>query len=334
MNVQNMFDYCLNNEYTYSPTIYYIHSQKCQNTLINIAFNKINKKIHTNSNEWLYLLKKPYYNNNNYFEVYSAIVNIYNNISNKYEYDCQHKNLNIIPFITSFSNGTTHGYSGLYFMLNEYLKKKEKFKNYKIIVYKKSQKGILDIIQYLEKKNFFENDQLLYIDNNKLYLFNSIYFIKNNWHVFPRMPIKIIDKYICLNRPSEFNNNICIIKSTDSNLNTDDGVISKFIVDEFCVFNKLIQLNTSINEIALANQIHKAKNVVFSWGTSFFKNYVYLSDICENIIILIIGDIFCKQYLKERHNWIKYKKAKIKFIICNHNLETRPEIKININDYF
>lgn len=323
INVNNLFNYCLDSDETDDKSVYYIDKEKYWNSIINIAFNALNKKIYTKSNEWLYLLNKAYYPNNPYYKNFVNIVEKVYKKWNIHNIDTQYKDFDIVPFVTSFSAGTTHGYSGLYFTINEYLKNKEKLKNHKIIVYKNSQKGILDIIDYLINKKIINN--VLYIDNNKLYFFKSIYFIANKWHGFPRIDsIPIIENYILDKPPIKTYNNICVIKSNISSNLTDDGIINQSVINNFCIKNNLITFDPAkMNEIDFANIIHNAKNIIFSWGTTFFKNYVYISDKCKSIKVIVIGQAYIEQYKKEincNSLLLKYKSAVIKYFIYDYNL--------------
>ena len=64
-----------------------------------------------------------------------------------------------------------------------------------------------------------------------------------------------------------------------------------------------------MNEIDLINILYNSKIFIASWGTSFFKNYIYISDKCEKIIVLIFGNDFITQY----NNYINEKKLLCKF---------------------
>ena len=131
----NIFRICLNEQVTLNKAFYFI-GDIFENTLFVISTDSVSNRIYSYSNEWLYLIKHyydsqhPYYLNliSNYYEIL-RIPNIDRTFSND----------DIIPFITSFSSGTAHGYTGLFFMLNEYISYRKKYKKYKIAIYSDSQ---------------------------------------------------------------------------------------------------------------------------------------------------------------------------------------------------
>lgn len=317
MNINNLFNakYHSNDTETNAPSIYYIDKNMSGNSMINIAFNAANKKIYFKSNEWFFMIGHGNYSEHNYYYSMCEVLNkIYECTSVNYKYE----KYNVVPFITSFSRGTAHGYAGLYFIIEEYLKNKEKLQNHKIIVYKNSQKGILDIINYFADKNIINSDNLIFIEDDEPYLFNSIHFITFVWNMFLREPVSIIDKYIC-SPPTENPSNVCVIKSSISSNCTRTGIVNQNIIDNFCAINNLVNIEPSkMNEIDFANKIHDATNFVTSWGTAFFKNYIYISDKCKNIIVLVIGNIYKRQYKGDVMT--KFKNANVKYIVCDAKL--------------
>ena len=76
-----------------------------------------------------------------------------------------------------------------------------------------------------------------------------------------------------------------------------------------------------MSEIVLINKINRSRIFVTSWGTAFFKNYVYISNKCEKIIVLVIGDAFIKQYHNDTNVQTTYKNAIITYHIVNKNLD-------------
>ena len=329
MDINNIYDYCVNDVTTINKTIYFIGNDE-YNSLFTIAIDNDSHKIYMYSNEFLHLIKYKYTKNRNSLPYYN-VVSYYKNITTYKSLDISYVDYNVIPFITSFSKGTVHGYSGLFFILNEYIENYNLYKNYKIIVYKDSQKGILDIINYFIDKNII-TEQIIYIDSHIQYLFNSIKFIPNKWHTFPKNlnKIDIIDKYIVNENnylPLE-NNHICIIKSSLSDNRTKDGIIDIETIISFCSKNKLLFLEPiKMNEIELINRVNEAQIFVTSWGTAFFKNYIYISNKCEKIIVLVIGNAFINQY----NNFISLNVLQTKFknaIISYHIVDKM----LNIND--
>jgi capsular polysaccharide biosynthesis protein len=77
-----------------------------------------------------------------------------------------------------------------------------------------------------------------------------------------------------------------------------------------------------MNEIELINILNKSRIFVTSWGTSFFKNYIYVSDKCEKIIVMVTPD-FMGQYNSHLTRNVlpkKHKNASILYHIVNTDL--------------
>jgi hypothetical protein len=297
MELNTIFDKCIDNIITKNKSIYFV-GKPISNTITILCVDDKTNEVYTYSNEWLFLIKKYYPSSS---DIYNEVVATYNNITANKKLDLSYTNDNVIPFITSFSKGTIHGYSGLFYILNEYIKNIDQYKNYKIIVYKDSQQGLLDIVEYFVSKSILTN--IIYISSDIQYLFNSVFFIPNKWHMYPHTfdtnfeLNKLIDKYIVNeNTNTKTNENICIIKSTTSDNRTTDGVVDINVINAFCSKNNLYFIEpTKYNEIELIRIINNAKLLVLSWGTVFLKNYIYISDKCEKIIVLIHSD-FIPQY--------------------------------------
>ena len=301
--------------------LYYIDSRKEGNTIIQFA--ACNNKILKYSNEWLYLIT-DYFNPNNLNSVYQRILN-YQYIIFKKNID-QEINKKVIPFITSFSNGTVHGYSGLYYILLQYINNYEKYKEYYIIVYENSQKGILDIINNAIEKNFINKKKVIFISDNTLYLFDEIYIIPNMEHnIFSSSKLKInVNNYISKNLISEcYNNNygekIALLKLSNSENNTNSGIISNYDAKLLAINYKILDLNIINNEIELINIIYNCTEFLTSWGTSLMKNFVYISDKCKKITVIVKGVDFINQYnlIKNKEHTLKFKNANIEYIIIN-----------------
>jgi hypothetical protein len=259
-----------------------------------------------------------------YTEIIKYYKYIIDNINNKYIID-----ENVICFITTFSTGTIHGYSGLFYILIEYIKNFDKYKDYKIIIYKNSQKGILDIIYYLSKNNIISNN-IIIIDSDIIYNFKNMIIIPNKKHsVENDFAIEIsefIDKYLIKNNFDEIYERVSIIKSSISNNLTSDGIVSQEEINTFSQNNYLVSIEpTNYNEVDFINILNNVNFIVFSWGTTFFKNYYYISDKCTNIIVVIIGESYIKQYNDTVNNnkLITYfKNAHIEYRILESSLST------------
>jgi len=332
ININNIFDFCIENNYD-DNVYYYIDSKLYGNSISIIGINSYGK-IMSLSDEWLSLIK-VYYNINNPHIMYHNTINMYNYINNN-KNKCLYYDELVIPLITSFSTGTVHGYTGIYSILIEYINNYEKYKNYKLLVYKNSQKGILDIINKLCNLNIIDKNNIIYLDGDIIYKFKSLLIIPNICHVFTN-PLSIntnnfIEKYLLNNIYPKYKQ-ICLLKTTNTNNITNVGVInnkhSKYLCDKY----NLNFLNTNIiDEIELLNTINNCEIFVTSWGSAFLKNYIYISNNCKKIIVLVIDQEFIKQYNNNKNLIKKFKNAIIEYVLCeNSNNIVNINLNINLN---
>ena len=122
-----------------------------------------------------------------------------------------------------------------------------------------------------------------------------------------------------------------MIKSSSSVNQTSCGVVNHATIQNFCDKHNLSFLEpTKMNEIELIHRVNDCKILVVSFGSAFYKNCFYISNKCEKIIVLIIGDEYICQYNRLLDLNQVYKKNKQANIIY-HIVDT--ELNININDF-
>ena len=184
-------------------------------------------------------------------------------------------NKRVIPFITSFSTGTVHGYSGIYYILFEYINNYEKYKEYDIIVYKNSQKGILDIINNAIEKKYIDEEKVIFISDDTIYLFDEIYIIPNKHHNYfsaSKLTLEIND-YISKNiifksYKHNYGDKISLLKTSKSENITNSGILSQ--QEAITLTSKsgftLLDLNIINDEIKLINIIHDCTEFLTAWG--------------------------------------------------------------------
>ncbi len=339
ININNIFNYC--DDLTEADNILYTISDLTGNTLPTLAIKNNDKRILTYSSEWLYLIKCYYPNS----VMYNNLINLYNKLYYKNS-RVQIINDSVYSLITSFSTGTVHGYSGLYYMLCEYLDNYEQNKDLKLIVYRGSQSGILEIIDHLCNRDVLDRNKIIYLDKNIIYNIRKIKFIKNIHHIFDNgLAIRanqLIEKYVSqdrndLNYYKSLNlnpniNNLCIIKGTNSENLTSDGIFRTDVIANFCNKFKLTLIEPSeLHEIYTIHYINQCTNLIISWGTSFLKNYIYISNKCNKIIVLIMDKSpFLIQYQSALNNntlLTKFKNADIIYVITDNYLN------INLRKY-
>lgn len=318
-NMNILENYCVNVEESIGNVVFNV-SRRLGNSTKLLAIDLHSNKILSNSNEFLSLIK-VYYLTKKMGIYYESIFNDMN-----YLLDCYNKNLvdttyrdkNVIPFITSFSNGTTHGYAGIYYIISTYLLNYESLKNYDILIYNNSQTGILDIINHFISKGLIDKNKIIRIDQDVKYVFNKMKFLPNKWHLYnfsDKLRLDLISNHIFDSDFKYSSSKIAVIKTDSTQNNTSEGVFLMEDINNFVDKFGLHLINPSDhNEIKFANIIHHSNILFLSWGSCFLKNYFYISNKCEKVIVLIPND-YIYQYKNQLNLPKKYKNARFYYIV-------------------
>lgn len=251
------------------------------------------------SNDWHYLLRgtsRPPVLNQNYTIVEESIV----------------------PLVTSFHTGV-HAYSGLYSILVNYFKK-VKNSEHKFAIYKEIQPGLLELVEKIVGKS-----RLIYLESDVVYRFNEILLIPNCLHSFlenTKITEKISDfiQDKVVDKMSEVSHiKTAILKKPNSSVSSTMGTINPEIASRFCKRNKYTSIEPSdIGEVSLVNVLYNSEEVVFSWGTTFMKNFIYLSDKCTKVSVLVFGKDFYNEYINAIERGIlvdSFKNAKFTYYV-------------------
>lgn len=205
--------------------------------------------------------------------------------------------LKVVPFLTHFHTGV-HAFSGIYSILYEFIKNNLNKSDYKVAIYENIQKGIVDIL-----KLFIDDDKIIFLKENVLYEFSEVKIIPNSLHSF--LENHVISKKISdliLNKISDitydnYPKKIAILKTLRTSITSDSGVIDSKIAEKYCQENGYTMLEPDeIGELKLIKLINNCEEIIFSWGTTFMKNFIYLSDNAKNAKVWIIGGQFRYEY--------------------------------------
>lgn len=289
----------------YDNAYYYIQKEPYMNLCVSNDFS-----ICRYSTDWLYLIdegKNPEYN-----AIANNILNIIKTQSNESEYIEK----NVIPLITGYKIAG-HLYYGFWSILETYLSNKEKYESYNLLVYNGVMKGILDIVNFLCDANVIDKSKIIYLDDTKIYKFNKILILPNLVHACVNTPennkirdriCNMIQKYIFDQKdtlslpqyaiPSNVKK-LLMIKHTGSRIGSDIGCTTPDVVKSFAEKIGFTQIEPStMNEIQLMQYFNNCEIAICSWGTTYHKNYIYLSDKCRKMIVLITGEGY---YYELRH---------------------------------
>ena len=329
MDLYNIFDYA-NKQLITKNAIIYI--QEISWYLLILSINIEDNTYNYYSDEWISLINYNY----PHCSYYSIFVNSYNNIIQNLNYLVYHE-CNVLSLITTFSTGCVHGYSGFWYILINYITNIDKYNNLNLIVYKDSEKGMLQILDHLKNKGIITAN-IIYLEKNIKYKFNSVTYIPNEYHVIngnlDNMIYEFIQKYNIINKSIYFNDEtICILKSNISNTNvSNNGIFDDKLVEEFCNKYNIYRLFPK-NEIETINKINNCRILIINYGSTFFKNFIYISNKCEKIIVVVHGDVYINDYYHlssitpskfQGVIYNRYKNADIKYIIVNNELNFNP----------
>jgi len=326
MNFEKTTEEILNTDLVeYIDVNYFICSKPTHTNLLPIALDKNDKFIQYSNDDFIYY-KHDHYRNQQDFshEVNSIRDKIITN-----------KNKSIIIdepcalFITSYSIGTAHGFAAVYSILMKYLKFYPN-KNLKIAIYEKTNRGILEIIRH-----FFSKDEIVILKSNEFYKINKLTIIPYDSCNYTtsfilRLDKEIISKYIIDKNFSKYNYEKVAIIKTENDVAVSKGRNFQYEnVLKYCNKNGIHLINfDNINEIELANIIFKAKYLILSWGTSFYKNYPYISDKCEIIDNWVLNNSGYKweyDLLSPSHLIKNYKNCRVRHFICSSDLNDIQE---------
>jgi hypothetical protein len=207
-------------------------------------------------------------------------------------------NEKVISLLTHFHTGV-HAFCGVFSIITNIFEKFEKRNEYKICINKNLQKGIKEIIEL-----FFEKDKIIFLENDVLYRFEEVVIVPNSLHSYfenEKLTYKIskfiIDSVLKNSEQIETYKKIAILKTESSSVTSNMGTLDLETSKKICQENgyKLIE-PSEVGEINLIKYLQNCEQVLFSWGTTFVKNYPYISEKCKKIDVLIIGAAFSYEY--------------------------------------
>ena len=228
----------------------------------------------------------------------------------------------VVCFITSFATGV-HAYVGILSILNNYIK--QGVDNKTIIVSEDLQDGILELLKYILKP-----DEIIVLKKDCLYKFNSINLIPNSLHSYFEDTSFRDEIAEMLNREVHREDmtsldKLAILKHPGSGVASRMGEVALEVANAFCERHKYTRIEPSeVGEINTINTIRNASSIAFSWGTTFMKNFIYISDNCKKIDVFIHGPQFENEYNHCNQRKIlpqKYKNAKLVYHL-NPDLNT------------
>jgi hypothetical protein len=304
----------------YDIGYYFIHNYN--NYVMDTIALDYNKNIINYCSDWNYFVLNKNYKAN--------FISVKNNIDFS-NINIEHLDKNVIPIIPSFRTGV-HAYSYFYNIIYTYIN--DNFNKY-ILLYEDTFIGLINIIDYLCKNKIIDKNKIIFIKNNICYKFKSITIIPNRVHSVIEdnewmLTIKqFIKKYILIDNPPKIYDKICIIKT--GAISSSLGVYNKNDVLTFCDKNNLTNIELkNFNEIEIIHMLSKCSIVVFSWGSTHMKNFIYLYNNIKQIYVIV-----CHQFRHEynyliSHNCLikQINNVKINYYLINDPVEIKNIVYI------
>jgi hypothetical protein len=307
----NDLTYFYSDELNTTDCKYIYSSNKIIYSCPSIAFN--NKRVFKFSNDWLYKI------NETAGPIFPVLSSLFRNNKNK------PPSLIIsgksVLLSTAFCRGTVHGYTGMYDILYNVLSSGIEYDNY--LVNEISQQGIIDIISVT-----FPNNKIKFLKADTLYKINDLtlvpvkyheYFYKSqeevNYHANCIYPFL---KTVVFKEIPNIYDSICILKSSKSTNLTSVGVFSYDAINAFCNKHNFAFIEpTKYPEYIYASIVQNATNIIFSWGSTYTKGLLYISELCKKVTVLIHNE-YTGQYntYKEKVPQ-KFRNATISYVIVN-----------------
>jgi hypothetical protein len=197
---------------------------------------------------------------------------------------------------TSFSSGTGHGYFGILEIL---MSLNGSYDTY--VVHQNAQNGIKDLIELA-----VPSEKIYYILPDTLYAFDDLTLIPVRTHSIhfseaEKGTIRPITDYVHRllfdSKEIPLSETVVVLKSSTSANLTGDGIFPYNTIVEFCdqkAWRRVEPIEHKEDEYARI--IHGSKRLVMSFGTTWTKAMLYVSDRCEQIDVIINGSAFQMQY--------------------------------------
>ncbi len=215
--------------------------------------------------------------------------------------------------INPFCLGTVHGYAFVYQLI-------EQFKNtdYRVLVAKDSQKGILELCTEAFK------DRLVFINNKDVVEALEFRFVVNTFHALvDHSTMNVVVPLFLRPKPT-----LCLaaLKTTDTANVTGDGILNQQQVNQLNIPPRFVRVKPEdYSEIDWMSMVYNCEELFVGWNSCYFKAMMYLvpGHQCKKIHCLIVGpnyEVQFKQYGKEAVDYAQKCSIQTVFHIFNSRL--------------
>lgn len=298
-----------NEQEIYDDVLYgLLYGYQWSNIVTTLAINK-NKRIIPNSSFWLSWFKSHGERKDEpdaYVPHRLLATKLYR--TKKYI----HIKENVAMFICNYFKGTVHMFVYFFDFLYGYMNKCKE-QNFIIGLYSDSNNNILELIDF-----FFPNVKKIYFDKGNIYKIDKLFLVNSFDCYYTDESLVYVDQYIKkINnvKPKETFNKVAIIKYFSDMNSTEEGCYEKELVFKFCDERGYAVIDPYLyGEIETIRIIYNCEHIMFSYGTAYNKNYVYISEKCKNIHVFIPPEMeFQYTFYIKSHDFTKYKNADVHY---------------------
>ena len=220
-------------------------------------------------------------------------------------------NESAVPLITSFSPGTGHGFAGFWSILAAWCDRDaaDPSKNQTLLVYDGSDRGMLEVVRAAAATGLVDGARLRYLRPGVTYRFRRLEVIPNPEHTLKyggRRVSDFVHKHFVRTDGAPRSDAVAVLKTAGGA--TSQGVLCPDRTAAILRRHNATLVDPAAGEIALINALARARVFVASWGSAFFKNYVYIGDKCTDVYVYHTND-FSPQLDNLGHRPVRFRNA-------------------------
>lgn len=288
--------------------LYHVRGKLSGNILIQLAISWPTRTPLLLSNGWLSLLKHKFLTKDSHSLItHTALAQVLCNAQTDMSRGRSvYIKEDAVSLVTSFSSGTVHGYIGLWDVLLQYEYNRSLTTPHRLLVYTRSQPGILEIVKHLATRGrLFNSRQLIYLKSDTTYRFRRMLLIPTR-HIMPNKHtvddiFAFIKRYFIDDPGSSqarwHSGRVAILKSKGSIALTTSGMLSDSHARAIAsMHNATMIYPERVGEVSTMLTLYNVSTWITTWGTAFFKNLLYLGTSCTDVVVYVVGDLYCRQY--------------------------------------
>ena len=304
LTVDNVLERC-DDALAAADVLYRVVGRPHFNYLDVLAVRARDRRCLAASNEWLSLLRRPYYAGwgpgVRRRLHYGPVVELYARLAQEDAGAATVVDEAATPLITSFSRGTVHGFTDFWLILAAWCDREATGRaNRTLLVYDGSDRGMLDVVRAATDAGVLDGTRLRFLRPDVTYRFRSLEVLPSPAHTYWGAPVlarrvsDFVHRHFVRPDATPPGRAVAVLK-TRGGL-TGQGVLAGDAVAKILRRHDAVLLDgAALGEIGLINALARAEIFVTSWGTAVMKNFVYLGENCTDIFVYHTKD-FASQF--------------------------------------